>query len=88
MDWAKYDRELEQMGVIHKCGSPENCVECLKAKIKQLEAENDRLGDILYSIKNWCKAYPKDVFIGKEFDLANHVLEGIQKLITDKALEK
>ena len=49
--------------------------------IKQLEDENEKLDDILHAINSWCKAYPKTIFIGKEFDLANHVLNGIQKLI-------
>ena len=31
--------------------------------------------------------YPKDIFIGKQFELANHVLEGIQKLIAEKAIK-
>ena len=57
------------------------------AKIKQLEDENQRYKDIFEKINNWCKAYPKKNFIGKEFDLANHVLNGIQKLITQKAQE-
>ena len=57
-------------------------------KVKQLEDVNGKLDDILNSINNWCKAYPKKNFIGKEFDLANHVLDGIQKLIDEKALER
>jgi len=40
-----------------------------------------KLQDKLDAIDRWCKAYPTDMFIGEKFDLARHVLEGIQKII-------
>ncbi len=52
----------------------DRCYQCaFDETIKKLDA-----------IDRWCKAYPTDMFIGEKFDLARHVLEGIQKIIEGK----
>ena len=47
-------------------------------EIERLRAENEQQADVIHQIKQWCQAYPRDIFIPpteKQWARVNEVLE-------------